>query len=78
MNRERQTAANAKPLSMEKRRALVEEVAKTANPKVKRGLALVDFREPTPKEKAWAEKVGESLAEKGSKSLARARQRRAA
>jgi uncharacterized membrane protein len=37
MNAKRQTAENAKPLSIEERRALAAELSKTATPKVKRG-----------------------------------------
>ena len=51
----RQTALTAKPLPLAARKALVAEVAKTASPKVRRGLKLIDFREPTAKERAFAE-----------------------
>jgi hypothetical protein len=78
MNARRQTAETAKPLSIEERRALVAELSKTASPKVKRGLAMIDFREPSPEEKVWAAKVGKSLEERGRQALARARQERAA
>ena len=78
MNAKRQTAENAKPLSMNERRRLVAELSKTASPKVKKGLAMIDFRELTPKEKAWAKKVGDSLEGRAKEALARNRQRRAA
>ena len=74
MNRERQTAENTKPLSVEERKALVAEVAKTASPKVKRGLAMIDFRDPTPEERA----IAESLQGLADKALARRRARKAA
>jgi hypothetical protein len=74
MNRERQTAENTKPLPVEERKALVAEVAKTASPKVKRGLAMIDFRDPTPEERA----IGESLQGLADKALARRRARKAA
>jgi hypothetical protein len=78
MNARRETAETAKPLSIDERRALVAELSKTASPKLKRGLAMIDFRELTPKEKAWAEKVGDSLEGRAKEALARNRQRRAA
>jgi hypothetical protein len=78
MNAKRQTAENAKPLSIEERRALVAELSKTASPKVKRGLAMIDFREPTPKEREWLEKTGKSLIPLARQALARNRQGRAA
>jgi hypothetical protein len=73
MDSERKTAANAKPLSTEERKARVAEMAKTANPKVKRGLTLIDFREPTPKERA----IGKSLEGLAEKALARRRSKAA-
>ena len=78
MNATRQTAETAKPLSIEERRALVAELSKTASPMVKKGLAMIDFREPSPAEKDWAARVGKSLKERGKQALARARQQRAA
>ena len=54
----RQTAQTAQPLSPGGRKALVAEIAKTASPKVRRGLKLIDFREPTERERAHAETLG--------------------
>lgn len=54
----RQTAQTAQPLSPGRRKALVAEIAKTASPKVRRGLKLIDFREPTERERAHAETLG--------------------
>jgi len=76
MKGRRQTAENTKPLSVAGRKALIAEVAKTASPKAKRGLAMIDFREdgPSPKERAHAE----TLIERGRRALARNRARKAA
>ena len=74
VNAKRQTAEKAKPLSVAERKALVAEVAKTASPKAKRGLAMIDFRDPTPEERA----LGESLVELGRRALARNKRRKAA
>jgi hypothetical protein len=74
MDRERQTAENTKPLSVAERKALVADVAKTATPKVKRGLAMVDFREPSPKERA----IADSLDGRAEKARARNRTKKAA
>jgi hypothetical protein len=52
VNAKRQTAEKTKPLSVEERKAIVANLAKTATGKAKRGLALIDFREPTPDERA--------------------------
>jgi hypothetical protein len=51
----RQNAQNTKPLSVDERKALVAEVAKIAPEKAKRGIALIDFREPNERERAFAE-----------------------
>jgi hypothetical protein len=74
MNARRRTAENRKPLSKAEREALVMEVAKRASPKVKRGLAMLDFREPTSEERT----VANSLVERGKQALARNRARKAA
>jgi len=74
MNRERQTAENTKPLSTAERKALVAEMAKTASPRARRGLAMIDFREPTPKERA----IGDSLVESARRARARNRESKAA
>jgi hypothetical protein len=74
MNSPRHAAATGKPLSLEERRAFIAELAKTASPKVKKGLAMIDLREPTPAERA----VAESLVESGKRALARNRKRKAA
>ena len=74
MNARRPTAENRKPLSKAEREALVVEVAMTASPKVKRGLAMLDFRDPTSEERA----VADSLVERGRQALARNRARKAA
>jgi hypothetical protein len=56
----RQTATTAKPLSVAERKALVAKLAKDAPPKVRAGLAMIDFRELTPRER----EIGERLARK--------------
>lgn len=49
------TAMNTEPLPEVARQSLVAEVEKTASGKARSGLALIDFREPTAKERAFAE-----------------------
>jgi len=74
MSRQRKTAEKTKSLSLEERKALVAEWAKTATGDAKEGAELIDFRDPSPKERAYAE----TLVERGRKALARNRQRHAA
>jgi hypothetical protein len=74
MNARRQTAENTKPLSVAERKALIAKVAKSASPKAKKGLAMIDFRDPTPKERA----IAESLEGRADEALARHRGRKAA
>ena len=50
-----QTAMTAKPLSLAERKASVARIAATAPAKVRAGIALIDFREPTARERAFAE-----------------------
>jgi hypothetical protein len=52
---QRQTATTAQPLSLAARKASVASIAQTATGKAKAGIALIDFREPTAREKALAE-----------------------
>jgi hypothetical protein len=54
----RHTAATAKSLSLAARKASVAKIAKGAPSKARAGIALIDFRELTPREKAMAEKLG--------------------
>ena len=54
----RPTATTAKPLSLAERKALVAKLAKDAPPKARDGLAMIDFRELTPREK----EIGKRLA----------------
>lgn len=51
----RQTASTAKPLSLAERKASVARIAKTAPAKARAGIKLIDFREPTARERAFAE-----------------------
>ena len=74
VNAKRQTAENTKPLSVAERKALVAEATKTATGKAKRGMRLIDFREPTPAERAF----GQSLDGLADKVRARHRARKAA
>ena len=66
----RQNAMQTKPLSIAERKALVAKVAKTATGKALKGMALIDFREPTARERAYAE----TLAPRARQKLARRRQ----
>lgn len=52
---QRATAKTAKPLSLAERKASVAKIAAGAPAKVREGIKLIDFREPTPKERAYAE-----------------------
>jgi len=72
VKRQREISTTAKPLSVAERKALVAEVAKTATGKAKRGMAMIDFRDPAPGERAFAE----TLAGRGA--LARKRAKKAA
>ena len=72
MKRRRETSTTAKPLSVAERKALVAEVAKTATGKARKGMAMIDFRDPNPRERAFAE----TLAGRGT--LARKRAKKAA
>jgi hypothetical protein len=69
VNAKRQTAENTKPLSVKERKAIVAKLEKKATGKAKRGMRLIDFREPTARERAFGESL-EGLADK-----ARARHR---
>lgn len=51
----RQTATTAKPLPVAERKARVAKIAATATGKAKTGMKLIDFREPTAAERAYAE-----------------------
>lgn len=64
---QRPTTHTAKPLPLAERKALVASVAKNATGKAKAGMPLIDFREPTAKERAFAK----TLVPKASKALAR-------
>jgi hypothetical protein len=55
----RKNSTNAKPLSQAERKAFVEGLKKTATGKTRRGLDLIDFREPTAKERAFANQLEE-------------------
>lgn len=50
----RRDTRNTKLLSVAERKELVARVAATAFGKARRGLSLVDYREPTPRERAHA------------------------
>jgi hypothetical protein len=63
----RRTAKTTKPLSVAARKALVANVAKTAPAKTRAGLKRIDFRPPTPQERA----VADSLAPAARRALAR-------
>jgi len=63
VNAKRQNAENTKPLSVAERKALVEKCAETATGKAKRGMRLIDFREPTSKERAFGQSL-DGLADK--------------
>lgn len=60
-------AMTAKPLSLAQRRSSVAKIATTAPARVRVGIALIDFREPTAEERAFAE----TLAPKALEILAR-------
>lgn len=64
----RRTAQTAKPLSLAERKASVAKIAATAPAKVRKGIKLIDFREPTAEERAFAE----TLAPRAREALARA------
>jgi hypothetical protein len=53
----RQTAVTTKPLSAAERRTLVVSAAQRATGRVRAGIKLIDFREPTAEERAVAEKL---------------------
>jgi hypothetical protein len=73
MNAKRETA-ESRALPLEERKALVAKWVETATGDAKEGAELIDFRDPSPKERAFAE----TLVERGRQALARARQRQAA
>lgn len=67
------TATTAKPLSLAERKASVARIAKTAPAKVRAGIKLIDFREPTARERSF----GLSLEDAARRALARGAQRAA-
>jgi hypothetical protein len=74
MSARRETAMNTKPLPVAERKSLVAEWAKTAAGKAKEGAALIDVRDPSPREKAHARTLGP----RARQALARANSRKAA
>jgi len=68
----RENAQTAKPLSLAERKASVAAIAAKAAGKAKTGMELIDFREPSEKERAIAEK----LASKARQVLARGARRK--
>jgi hypothetical protein len=74
VNAKRRTAENTKPLSVEERKVSVADLEKKAMAKAKRRMRLIDFREPTAKERVF----GESLEGLADKAPARHRSQKAA
>jgi hypothetical protein len=60
----RQTATNAKPLAPAARKARVAKIAQSAPAKVLAGINMMDFREPTAREREIGEALGRARAGK--------------
>lgn len=73
----RDTATTAKPLSLAERKASVARIAATAPAKVRAGIALIDFREPTAAVRAAAKQLV-PVAARALARVAREREHRAA
>jgi hypothetical protein len=62
----RHTATTAKPLPVAARKARVAKIAQNAPAKVRAGIKLIDFREPTAREREIGEALGRARAAKSN------------